>query len=78
LLTAVGAAFSLYCFILCQAAVDPAAWQHHGIYQRLGIAASTGNLSRHRRPKSERPSKPENLGHPNKSRGMLTGHFHLF
>jgi hypothetical protein len=34
LLTAVGAAFSLYCFILCQAAAHPAAWQHHGIYQK--------------------------------------------
>ena len=33
LLMAVGAAFSLYCFIVCQAAADPAAWQHHGIYQ---------------------------------------------
>src|SRR5260221_3490355 len=32
-LMAVGAAFSLYCFIVCQAAADPAAWQHHGIYQ---------------------------------------------
>src|SRR5258708_33744049 len=31
-LMAVGAAFSLYCFIVCQAAADPAAWQHHGIY----------------------------------------------
>src|SRR5258708_10081133 len=40
-LMAVGAAFSLYCFIVCQAAADPAAWQHHGIYQkRIGRSRS--------------------------------------
>src|SRR5258708_31257683 len=36
LLTAVGAAFSLYSFIVRQAAANPAAWQHHGIYHSRG------------------------------------------
>src|SRR5258708_33096364 len=41
---AVGAAFSLYCFIVCQAAADPAAWQHHGIYQ-IRITSLPPNLA---------------------------------
>src|SRR5258708_28699933 len=36
LLTAVGAAFSLYSFIVRQAAANPAAWPHPGIYHSPG------------------------------------------
>src|SRR5260221_6126747 len=69
-LMAVGAAFSLYCFIVCQAAADPAAWQHHGIYQSsapLCLATVTTHIvSKAFRPLTDRPnpSLKENLRNP--------------
>src|SRR5258708_38599645 len=74
LLTAVGAAFSLYSFIVRQAAANPAAWQHHGIYQvrplkSLPDRSPLGITQSHVRSDWREPCMLARPGHP-RNRGL--------